>query len=126
MKKIFIITGVMIFSALTAYTAEVIYSNVFINKIIHCLPAAKSYTLTDENGVNTDVKMGLHGWKNGACRYSEIRVTGDETVTYNCNFSRDQISELSSAMKNDPTGEGVAEQTFERFKKIPEVCTQPE
>ena len=122
MKKIFIIAGLMIFSALTAYTAEVLYSNIFINKFLHCLPSKGSFTLTDENGAVTTVQMGLHGWKEGICRYSETVQTEDTTTTYNCNLSREHVNELVSAMKNDPTGEGIAKQTWDKFKKIPDVC----
>ncbi len=124
MKKLFLLTGIILITALTTLAAEVIYSNIFINKFLHCLPSTVTYTLTGENG-DINVKMGMHGWKNRACRYSETRTEGDTTTNYNCNFTRDQVNELVSAMKSDPTGEGVAQQTWERYKKTPEVCMQP-
>ena len=123
MKKILLIMGLMIISAITVYSAEVIYSNIFINKFLHCLPSKGSFTYMDANGNNTTVQMGLHGWKDGICRYTETVQTAGNTTTYNCNLAREQVNELVSAMKSDPTGEGIAKQTWNRFKKIPEVCT---
>ncbi len=124
MKKAFIITGIIMVSTLSAFAADVMYSNIFINKFIHCLPAAGTATKTDEDGNIINIQRGLHGWKNGVCRYSETVTSNDTTKTYNCNLSREQVNELASAMKADPTDEGIAKQTWDKFKKIPEVCTE--
>lgn len=126
MKKIFLITGLLLFSAIVVYAADTVkYSSIFINKFYHCLPTNQTITLTDENGEEYSLTRSLHGWKNKQCVYRESVTKGDTTTSYNCNFYREQVTELVSAMREDPNGESTAEMTWSRFKNQPEVCSMP-
>lgn len=125
MKKIFLITGLILFSAIAVVAADnVKYSSIFINKFYHCLPTNQTITLTNDDNTSVTITRSMHGWKEKKCVYNETVMQGENTTSYNCNLYREQVNELVSAMRSDPNGEGLAEQTWERFKKLPDVCTK--
>ncbi len=123
MKRIILVFGLLILTAVAVVAVDnVKYSGVFINKFYHCLPTNQTITVTADDGSVVTITRSLHGWKEKRCVYRETIVSDSETLKYNCNLYREQVNELVSAMRNDPNGEGIAEQTWSRFKKLPEVC----
>ncbi len=120
MKKMFVL--LVILSSSIAFAAETVkYSKGFSVKFLHCLPAEQEVTFMTEAGEAKMVRS-MHGWKDHKCVYTETITTGDNTVSRNCYFTREQVNELVSAMKSDPNGESIADQVWERYRNIPEVC----
>lgn len=124
MKKIFVLFfGILLVSGVVAFAEDKpFYSYMFVNKFMHCLPSTENATMTDADGNQTSIKRVLRGWKDSKCQYYETDVKNNVTTEYSCKLSRDQVREIIGAMQSDPNGEGVAVQTWERYKKNAEVC----
>lgn len=124
MKKIVVLFfGMLLVSGAIVFAEDKpFYSYMFVNKFMHCLPSTENVTMTDSGGNQTSVKRVLRGWKESKCQYFETVTQNNVTKDYSCRLSRDQVSELIGAMQSDPNGEGVALQTWERYKKNTEVC----
>lgn len=124
MKKMFVLFfGILLVPGVVAFAEDKpLYSYMFVNKFMHCLPSTENVTMTDADGNQTSVKRVLRGWKDSKCQYYETDVKNNVTTAYSCKLSRDQVREIIGAMQSDPNGEGVAVQTWERYKKNAEVC----
>lgn len=120
MKKIFLLFVILIGSLAFADDIEK-YSKGFSVRFLHCLPTNQELTYSTSAG-DVTLQRSLHGWKDHKCAYNEIITTGETTVSRSCNFSKDQVNEIVQAMKADPKGESVAEQVWERYRNLSEVC----
>lgn len=95
MKKVFIILVLLLTTGISAL-AEGIYPKLFVFRLHRCMPYVGS---TSENNVTTSRKIA--GWNNHTCRYSETVTVGETSQTVNCNFSREQLTELVNTMRAD-------------------------
>ena len=120
MRKLVILVAILLFSIGSVFAVEnVKYNKLFATRMNLCLTYAGSYI--DENG--TKISSKIISWKEHKCRYWESQVTKDgEKTTYMCNFDRPAISEISAAMKADPTGKILADETWDIYKNDEAVC----
>ena len=123
MKQIVIsVLSLIVFSALCVYAVETNkYSKAFIVRLMQCIPYSEQQTITDGTGT-IQINRRVRGWKEHKCRYFETITADDKVENYACTFSRDQVNELVSAMRNDPNGESTAEIMWQKYKKITDVC----
>ncbi len=125
MKKIVLILGLIFGISLTAYAADVVYNRVFMMRTMKCLPT-KSYVISyvDEDGDNVTAIRKIDFWKDHKCGYSETTEKNGTTETYQCYFSRDQLTNFANAMRVDPTNVGEAKKLWETLKEDQSTCTK--
>lgn len=125
MKKICLLTGILILTGISVFAVDTSkYNKVFRVRFATCLPCVTTSNFEDNEGNSVSVKRTIGGARTGICRYSEVETKADETVSYSCRFSMDQVRELSAAMKSDPDGLTSSDAVWERYKKNQEICTK--
>lgn len=125
MKKVFLIlvlvmTGLSSFAVITRETEE-IYTAIFASRFLKCIPCKMEQTIATENG-EVKIQRFLKNWQGHKCRYSEISEKNGEKESFSCNFTREQVSSLTSAMKEDPMGKGVAAELWKKLKQDETTC----
>lgn len=101
---------------------EEIYTKLFISRFNVCMPFKMEQSLK-----NNTVQYNRHiaGWKAYKCRYNETEIINNTSKEYSCQFSRDEVTALTQAMRSDSMGQGVAKIEWDKMKQDKNVCQSP-
>lgn len=123
MRKIFftIMLSTLILPVIADVNEE-IYTKLFISRFNVCMPFKMEQSLK-----NNTVQYNRHiaGWKAHKCRYNETEIINNTSKEYSCQFSRDEVTALTQAMRSDSMGQGVAKIEWDKMKQDKNVCQSP-
>ena len=123
MKKIFLVFGILSVFAVSAYAADKFYSSLFMIRFLHCLPTNMKFSaIIGESNVTHE--RHILNWHNNMCGYKVVETIDDETDTYTCDLTRDQVTEFAYAMRRDPDGVGDAKTYWENLKADENSCKE--
>lgn len=107
MKKLVIALGIVLVSLIVGVVVSAQNSNPYTNDFINAFQYCKPYTYTigpiDMLGMKVTTKKQIVGVKNGLCSYVEIVGPSYAKNTIRCNFTKEQVNKLVSAMRNNNT-----------------------
>lgn len=122
MKKIFISCFVLLVTSLCVFAD---HDERFFSALSDCKPYTSNGTV-DTSGISADYKSQILGWNGNKCSYKEtVNFAGIDTCV-TCNFSRDQIDELTKVMRafttlQEYSGEEIDTSDLENIKNNPVV-----
>lgn len=123
MKRFFLVIVLsLVVLPVMANTDEELYTKLFISRFNVCMPFKMNQSLKDNK---IQYNRHIAGWKSHKCRYYETETINNTIKKYSCEFSRDQVTLLTKAMRGDSLGKGVAKIEWNKMKKDPNICQTP-
>ena len=124
MKKFILASLILLSTSLCAFAVYETNSSeafvpAYITRFFHCIPAVSNQSIEGK-----EIKRSVIGWENYKCKFTENIKTEKENVNYTCSLTRDQVNQLTSAMKSDPYATAEAKTLLEQFEKDTSICTK--
>ena len=97
--SIFVISGIVGIAVYAQNSNP--YTNDFINSFKTCKPYTYSIGPIDMFGMKVSTRKRIVGVRNGLCSYIEVVGPINAKYTIRCNFTKEQVNKLVTAMRNN-------------------------